>query len=204
MLCLYSNAVKFQGLFLHYATRFLAKHLSNAVYLVLHLIFLAGLIVLFIWQYSCYSSINSENRNYFNFCNGGIWQIFNILEFIWGVEFLRDSYNFCVSGGATDYYWRQENKQSCYAPFSRLICFHWGSVVGGSFLNAFFQVPTLLIQLFTCHPTACLGKLGVCCNDSCKFLTCLFDLVRTDAYSYINFGGLPFCNSARECSKICA
>lgn len=107
MLLLYSNSLKFQGLFLHYGTRFLGKHLSNAVYLILHLIFMTGLLALFIWQYSCFASINSHNRNYFDFTNGGIWQIFNILEFIWGVQFLRDTYHFCVGGAATDYYWRE-------------------------------------------------------------------------------------------------
>jgi hypothetical protein len=28
-------------------------------------------------------------------------------------------------------------------------------------------------------------------------------LVRTDAYSYINLTGIPFCNSARECERLC-
>ena len=28
-------------------------------------------------------------------------------------------------------------------------------------------------------------------------------MVRTDAYSYINMSGIPFCNSARQCKKIC-
>lgn len=29
-------------------------------------------------------------------------------------------------------------------------------------------------------------------------------MVRTDAYSYLNITGIPFCNSARECEKLCS
>lgn len=28
-------------------------------------------------------------------------------------------------------------------------------------------------------------------------------MVRTDAYSYINLSGVPFCNSARNCANLC-
>jgi hypothetical protein len=27
--------------------------------------------------------------------------------------------------------------------------------------------------------------------------------VRTDSYTYINLSGIPYCNSARECAKVC-
>lgn len=43
---------------------------------------------------------------------------------------------FCVSGNAVDWYWKGKN--NTFAPLMRLMCRHWGSVVGGSFLNAFF------------------------------------------------------------------
>ena len=59
------------------------------------------------------------------------------------------------------------------------------------------------MELLTCHPEACCPKLGTCCYNSCSCLTCFFDLVRTDAYSYINMSGIPFCNAARQCKKIC-
>ena len=110
---------------------------------------------------------------------------------------------FCVSGAATDWYFNRPEKTGCYTPYQRLVCKHWGSVVGGSFLNAFFDLPTHLIELFVCHPQACCGKLGTCCYNTCGIFTCFFDLVRTDAYAYINMTGIPFCNSARQCKKIC-
>lgn len=203
MLCLYANQIKLQGLFLDYAGRFLNKNPATIVYLPIYLIFMTGLVALIVWQHCCYSSQFASSRNFFNFNNTGVWQILNILEFIWGAQFLRDSFNFCVSGNACDYYWREPGKSTCFSSYSRLLCRHWGSVVGGSFLNAFFQIPTLIVQLLTCHPTACCAKMGATCYNSCGFLTCFFDLVRTDSYSYINIGSIPFCNAGRQCKKIC-
>ena len=85
----------------------------------------------------------------------------------------------------------------------RLLCRHWGSVVGGSFLNAFFEIPTFIVELLVCHPEACLSKAGTFCRNMCNPFTCFFEIVRTDAYSYINLSGIPFCNSARNCSHLC-
>lgn len=110
--------------------------------------------------------------------------------------------NFCVSGNATDWYWFRPANTSCYAPYQRLVCRHWGSVAGGSFLNAFFTIPTLIMELFICHPQTCCSGIGNVCYNSCSWLTCFFDLVRTDAYSYINLSGIPFCNAARQAKKI--
>lgn len=99
---------------------------------------MVGLVALIVWQHCCFTSRFAESRNFWNFNNVGAWEILNILEFIWGAQFLRDSYHFCVGGSATDYYWRDEEKLGVLHPYKRLICNHWGSVVGGSFLNAFF------------------------------------------------------------------
>lgn len=109
--------------------------------------------------------------------------------------------NFCVSGNAVDWYWTRHS--ACYQPYQRLICKNWGSVVGGSFLNTFFEVPTLLIELIVCHPNTCCSKLGTMCYNTCNLFTCFFELVRTDAYSYINLTGIPFCDAARQCAKLC-
>lgn len=87
--------------------------------------------------------------------------------------------------------------------FSRLLFYNWGSVTGGSFLNAFFEIPTLIVQLLTFHPQACCPTLGTCCYNKCHIFTSFFDLVRTDAYSYIHMSGIPFCNSAQQCRKMC-
>ena len=60
-----------------------------------------------------------------------------------------------------------------------------------------------MVELLTCHPDTCCSKLGTVCTNSCNPITCFFDMVRTDAYSYINLSGIPFCNSARNCAYLC-
>lgn len=56
-----------------------------------------------------------------------------------------------VSGNAIEWYFRNENnnfKSHCCHPFSRLLCKNWGSVAGGSFLNAFFNLFDLVSDIF--------------------------------------------------------
>lgn len=45
--------------------------------------------------------------------------------------------------------------------------------------------------------------MGTIYTNSFNSITCFFDIVRTDAYSYINLSGIPFCDSARNCSYLC-
>jgi hypothetical protein len=52
--------------------------------------------------------------------------------------------HYCVSGYAVDWYWSKDEDGTCYNVFKRLILKNWGSVVGGSFLNAFFSLLTLI------------------------------------------------------------
>jgi len=92
---------------------------------------------LIVFQQLAFSSKSNKNSNYWDFSNPGFLGILNIIEFIWGFQFLRDAFNFCVSGRATDWYWSNEQVR-WHTPFWRLLCRHWGSVVGGSFLNGFF------------------------------------------------------------------
>jgi hypothetical protein len=110
---------------------------------------------------------------------------------------------FIVSGNSGDWYWRGINDQDRSYSFKRLLRYNWGSVVAGSFLNAFLRIPTSLLELFICHPTACCGKCGNCCYGACNCCTSAIGLVRTDSYSYINLFGTTLCDSSRECEKLC-
>ena len=202
MLCFWANERKFQGILLDYGKKFLTERPLTFFYIPVFILLAIGLVALIVWQHSCFASVFHSNNNFFDFNNTGFWEILNILELIWGLSFLRDAFNFCVSGNSTDWYWNRPNKTSCYAPYQRLLCKHWGSVVGGSFLNAFLTVPRLIVELFVCHPQTCCSGLGTTCYNSCSWFSCLFDLVRSDAYSYINLSGIPFCNSARQTKKI--
>jgi hypothetical protein len=145
MLIFWSNERVFQGIMLGFGKRFLLEAPLVFLYIPFFMILAIGLIALFVWQHCCFSSVFHGNNNFFNFNNTGFWEIMNILELIWGMRFLRDAFNFCVSGNAVDWYWFRSNRTLCYGPYQRLACKHWGSVVGGSFLNAFFQIPTLII-----------------------------------------------------------
>lgn len=69
-------------------------------------------------------------------------------------------------------------------------------------MNSFLTIPTLIVELLVCHPQTCCSSIGTICYNSCSWCTCLFDLVRHDAYSYINITGIPFCNAARQAKKI--
>lgn len=103
---------------------------------------------------------------------------------------------------AVDWYWGK-NAAHWYTPMRRLVTKNWGSVVAGSFLNAFFEIPTLIAELFTCHKGTACNRAGEACESNLFCFDYVFNLIRTDVYSYINLSGIPYCNSARECAKIC-
>ena len=42
-----------------------------------------------------------------------------------------------------------------------------------------------------------------CSNAFSRCCGCFFDLVRNDAYAYINLTGIPYCNAARNCEVLC-
>ena len=156
------------------------------------------------WQHAAFISAYATQDDPLN---PGFMGVLNIIEFIWGLQFLRDSckfpiyiVNFCISGATTEWYNKRQNV--CYEPFQVLVTKHWGSVVGGSFFNAFFELPSLIIELLICHPQTCCGKCGGICHNSCNCLN-FTDLIRTDSYTYTYMSGIPICNADRQCEDIC-
>lgn len=81
---------------LDYAKKFLFERPITFLYIPVFILFTIGLIALFVWQHCCFSSVFGGSNNFFNFNNGGIWGILNILQFIWGLRFLRDACKFIV------------------------------------------------------------------------------------------------------------
>jgi hypothetical protein len=63
--------------------------------------------------------------------------------------------------------WYWGRNAQWYSPFKRLVTKNWGSVAAGSFLNAFFEIPTLLVELLTCHRNTCCNRGGEFCEKSC-------------------------------------
>lgn len=92
---------------------------------------------------------------------------------------------------------------SCLHPLKTLVCKHFGSVVGGSFMTGFFTLGDYLFDLIkprvTSKPTSMHVRCWKTCCGSC---TKLFSLVRSDAMGYINIAGNPYCNSARYCEYL--
>ena len=91
MFWFYSNALHIQAIFLEYARYFLHEVRGTFVYIFIYLILLFGLIALITFQHVAFSSKSSNNTNFWDFTNPGLLGVFNILEFIWGFQFLRDA-----------------------------------------------------------------------------------------------------------------
>lgn len=84
-----------------------------------------------------------------------------------------------------------------------MIKYHLGSVIGGSFLNAFFNIIDFVFESLRCYPDGRCNKMAPCCNIIFEtFLGFLCNLVRTDVYSYVNMAGIPYCNACRNCEEI--
>ena len=109
-----------------------------------------------------------------------------------------------ISGNASEWYIKNGQKTNCCLPVSRYFCRNFGSVVGGSFLNAFFNFFDFLFETLRCYPEGACGKCSKICGLFSKFSCGICDLVRNDAYSYINLTGIPYCNAARNCEVLCS
>jgi hypothetical protein len=76
-------------------------------------------------------------------------------------------------------------------------------VVLGSFLNAFFEIPAIIISIITCYPGTCCPAAGEACAKY-NIIANLLDLVRTDVYSCINITSYSYCTAAQRCKLTCA
>lgn len=91
MACLYQNSLRLQGIFLDYARRFNLDVPFGYLYILIFLVLTVGLFALFIFQHCAFSSKVHSNGNFFDFSNPGFLGVLNILELIWGLQFLRDA-----------------------------------------------------------------------------------------------------------------
>lgn len=105
---------------------------------------------------------------------------------------------FVTSGNAVEWYWSGIDEDESPS-FNRLIAKNWGSVVAGSFMNAFFRIPSNIVEQLICHPSSYCNKCGQFCTNNCNWCISFFELIRTDSYSYINVFGTDYCDAGREC-----
>jgi len=76
---------------LEYAVKFLNQNPHAFIYIPVFILFHIGLVALILWQHSCFSSFYFGSGNFWKLSSSGILDVLNILEYIWGLQFLRDS-----------------------------------------------------------------------------------------------------------------
>lgn len=87
----YPKAMRLQAIFLEYAKRFFVENYYVLIYVPIFMLLTVGLIALCLFQHCAFSSKTHSNNNFFDFSNPGLLGWLNIAEFIWGLQFLRDS-----------------------------------------------------------------------------------------------------------------
>ena len=78
---------------------------------------------------------------------------------------------------------------------------NFGSVIACSFITTFFAFFDLLFDIF--KPTDKNSTYARVCGCFCSCFMRIWDLVRSDAMSYVILSGNPLCNSARYCEYLC-
>ena len=91
MATLYEKQLAIQGIFLDYASRFLEDSVVTFSHIIIFLLATVGLFALFIFQHCAFSSLAPSNGNFYDFSSPGVLGVLNILEFIWGLQFLKDA-----------------------------------------------------------------------------------------------------------------
>ena len=97
--------ISLAGIFMYYANVFLKENFSLFLYIPLFLIWSFGLVVLCVWQYVAFGTMSSPTwtagdvykRSYQNV----FLQVLNLIEFIWGIQFIRDSCTCLITQSTT-------------------------------------------------------------------------------------------------------
>lgn len=130
-------------------------------YIPLFMVVSFGLVVLCAWQYIAIGSANtptwSAPQVYKHIQYSIVLQILNLIEFVWGIQFIRDTctfhlsiVNYIISGNAVEWYFNFNKNEAttCSRPITRFFCKNFGSVVAGSFINAFLNIICIIFDLF--------------------------------------------------------
>jgi hypothetical protein len=154
LLWIQDREIELASIFLVHSNTFLKDKYVLFAYIPLFMLFSFGLFVLCVWQYIAFGSVRDPNwtasQVYKQISQNTFLQVLNFIEFVWGIQFIRDSFNYIISGNAVEWYFNYNNNQptSCGRPFTRLLCKNWGSVAAGAFLNAFFNIFGIIIDFF--------------------------------------------------------
>ena len=95
MICLYKRRIKVTGVLLHYSAAFLSSQPVNFIFIPVFLACSVGLIVLCLFQYLAFSSRHNpvvvENEIYLHSKRDVALTVLTLIEFIWGLQFLKDT-----------------------------------------------------------------------------------------------------------------
>jgi hypothetical protein len=92
----YRREIELSSIFMVHANNFIKETPLVLAYIPLFLLLTAGLVVLFVWQYIAFGTFHEPFLNHkqdMYYSSGTNWplQILNIIELIWGLQFLRDA-----------------------------------------------------------------------------------------------------------------
>ena len=96
----YQQEIELGSIFMFYANVFLKENIIIFAYIPLYMVLSFGLVVLCVWQFIAFGSYNGPHINpgdlYYSSGQSMFLQVLNAIEFIWGLQFLRDSCNFLL------------------------------------------------------------------------------------------------------------
>lgn len=98
LLCFYRLRNKLINIFLDWSTHFLKDHMLYYLYPFIFIALTVGLIVLCMFQHLAYLSnadpTHQDGDIYLNLSTNTPLFILNLIEFVWGLQFLKDSCKF--------------------------------------------------------------------------------------------------------------
>ena len=118
------------------------------------------------------------------------------IQALWGFHFIKESFNFIISGYTAHWYYGELKNISILTPYGILLTKHLGSVIACAFMTGFFNTFDTLFDI--------VRGFGFHTNIAFNWCSNFFDLVRSDAMAHINIWGNPYCNSARYCEYLCS
>lgn len=92
----YGDQMKFQIVLLKYSNTFLFENGLTFIYIPIFMIFSLGLCALMWFQNMAFQSKFASNNNKWDLANSGIYSALNIIQFLWGIQFLRDACNYKI------------------------------------------------------------------------------------------------------------
>jgi hypothetical protein len=91
----YRRRIKMMALFIDWSTRYLPNNIVFIAWIPIFIILTLGLIVLVFFQHLAFISSSeptkTDNDIYLKLQPSFIWELLNIIEFLWGLQFLKDS-----------------------------------------------------------------------------------------------------------------